>query len=97
MRWIFLIEIELIHCPMFLSFPFTSIPPEKSLEIWTRFLSFESAVGDLSSLVKIEKRRAKVLESKTEFSDTTLLVDRYRYLDLFPVSSTELKVLTELM
>ena len=69
-----------------------SIPPEKSLEIWTRFLSFESAVGDLSSTVKIEKRRAKVIESKTEFSDTTLLVDRYRYLDLYPVSSTELKV-----
>ena len=63
------------------------------MEIWTRFLSFESAVGDLTSLVKIEKRRAKALEFKTEFSDTTLLVDRYRYLDLFPVSTTELKVM----
>ena len=43
-------------------------------------------------MVKIEKRRAKVIEAKTDFSDTTLLVDRYRYLDLFPVASTELKV-----
>ena len=30
-------------------------------DIWTRFLDFESNVGDLSSIIKVEKRRGHVL------------------------------------
>ena len=30
-------------------------------EIWNRFLEFESSVGDLASILKVEKRRALVI------------------------------------
>ena len=33
-----------------------------SLEIWNKFLEFESNIGDLASVVKVERRRATVLE-----------------------------------
>jgi len=29
-------------------------------EIWNRFLEFESNIGDLSSILKVEKRRSAV-------------------------------------
>lgn len=38
------------------------VPPEKSIEIWSRFLAFESEVGDLASIQKVEKRRAQAIE-----------------------------------
>lgn len=31
-------------------------------EIWNRFLDFESNIGDLASILKVEKRRSMVLE-----------------------------------
>ena len=39
-----------------------SLSPENSLEIWNRFLEFESSIGDLTSVVKVEKRRNVVLD-----------------------------------
>lgn len=56
-------------------------------------MEFESNVGDLQSIVKIEKRRAEVLSRIKEFEgkETAQLVDRYRFLDLFPCDAPELK------
>ena len=34
-------------------------------DIWSRFLSFESEVGDLASILKVEKRRAQAIEKVT--------------------------------
>ena len=31
-------------------------------EIWSRFLAFESEVGDLASIMKVEKRRSQAIE-----------------------------------
>lgn len=42
-----------------------SLSPENSLEIWNRFLEFESSIGDLTSVVKVEKRRNAVLDKVT--------------------------------
>jgi cleavage stimulation factor subunit 3 len=39
-----------------------SLTSENSLEIWNRFLEFESSIGDLSSVIKVEKRRNAVLD-----------------------------------
>lgn len=39
------------------------LTPQHSVEIWNRFLEFESNVGDLSSIVKVERRRSAVLEN----------------------------------
>ncbi|XP_076256527.1 cleavage stimulation factor subunit su(f) isoform X2 [Rhynchophorus ferrugineus] len=70
-----------------------SLENEKSVDIWNRFLEFECNIGDLQSIVKVEKRRSEVLSKIKEFEgkETAQLVDRYRFLDLFPCSPQELK------
>ncbi|KAL3317779.1 Cleavage stimulation factor subunit 3 [Cichlidogyrus casuarinus] len=70
----------------------SQIPREKSHTIWAKFLQFESQVGNLASIQKVEKRRLKALEEFKEFQghETSLLIDRYRFLDLFPCSQSEL-------
>ena len=35
-------------------------------EIWNQFLEFESNVGDMASIIKVEKRRAQALQSVSE-------------------------------
>lgn len=69
------------------------LTPQLSVEIWNRFLEFESNIGDLSSIVKVERRRSAVLAQLKEFEgkETAQLVDRYKFLDLYPCSSAELK------
>ncbi|XP_052810218.1 cleavage stimulation factor subunit 3-like isoform X2 [Mya arenaria] len=71
------------------------IPHEKSIDIWSRFLSFESEVGDLASILKVEKRRSQAIEKFEEFEgkETALLIDRYKYKDLYPCTQSELKAL----
>ncbi|KAI5640431.1 suppressor of forked protein (Suf) domain-containing protein [Phthorimaea operculella] len=70
-----------------------SLTPESSVDIWNRFLEFESNIGDLLSIVKVEKRRQAVLEKIKEFEgkETAQLVDRYKFLDLYPCTLAELK------
>nr|CAG4641502.1 EOG090X026K [Eurycercus lamellatus] len=72
-----------------------SLTPENSLEIWNRFLEFESSIGDLSSVIKVEKRRNTVLEKLKELEgkETALLIDRYRFGSLYPCSSADLRAL----
>lgn len=48
------------------------LTPQLSVEVWNRFLEFESNVGDLSSIVKVERRRSAVLEN------VSLAVDPHR-------------------
>nr|CAG4643764.1 EOG090X026K [Lepidurus arcticus] len=73
----------------------TTLAPEHSLQIWDKFLEFESSVGDLNSIVKVEKRRAGVLEKLQEFEgkETALLVDRYKFGNLFPCSAADLRAI----
>ncbi|XP_026086883.1 cleavage stimulation factor subunit 3-like [Carassius auratus] len=70
-----------------------SLSPEKSGEIWARFLSFESNIGDLASIIKVERRRFMAFKDEYEGKETALLVDRYKYMDLYPCSPCELKAL----
>ncbi|XP_054724152.1 cleavage stimulation factor subunit 3-like [Uloborus diversus] len=73
----------------------SSLPPEKQIEIWNKFLEFESNVGDLASILKVEKRRAAIIEQLKEFEgkETALLIDRYKFMDLYPCTVSELKSL----
>nr|XP_054774359.1 cleavage stimulation factor subunit 3-like [Lytechinus pictus] len=70
-----------------------SLPQEQSGEIWLRFEDFESTSGDLASIIKVEKRRQTIFKTDYKDRETSLLVDRYRYLDLFPCNPAELKAL----
>jgi len=69
--------------------------PEKSTDIWSKFLSFESQVGDLASIIKVEKRRMSTMEKIQDFSEreTALLIDRYKFLGLLPCSDNELRAI----
>ncbi|EDW82265.1 uncharacterized protein Dwil_GK25707 [Drosophila willistoni] len=69
------------------------LSPHKSVEVWNRFLEFESNIGDLSSILKVERRRSAVFENLKEYEgkETAQLVDRYKFLDLYPCTSSELK------
>uniref|UniRef100_G3SCJ8 Cleavage stimulation factor subunit 3 n=1 Tax=Gorilla gorilla gorilla TaxID=9595 RepID=G3SCJ8_GORGO len=63
------------------------------VEIWARFLAFESNIGDLASILKVEKRRFTAFKEEYEGKETALLVDRYKFMDLYPCSASELKAL----
>ncbi|XP_005107016.1 cleavage stimulation factor subunit 3 [Aplysia californica] len=69
--------------------------PEKSTDIWSKFLSFESQVGDLASIIKVEKRRTSTIEKIQEFNEkeTALLIDRYKFLGLLPCADNELRAI----
>lgn len=43
-------------------------------DIWNRFLEFESNIGDLASIVKVEKRRSAVLEKVTFYPYITYII-----------------------
>uniref|UniRef100_A0A673H7K8 Cleavage stimulation factor subunit 3 n=1 Tax=Sinocyclocheilus rhinocerous TaxID=307959 RepID=A0A673H7K8_9TELE len=70
-----------------------SLSPDKSGEIWARFLAFESNIGDLASILKVERRRFMAFKDEYEGKETALLVDRYKFMDLYPCSPSELKAL----
>uniref|UniRef100_A0A8C1U975 Cleavage stimulation factor, 3' pre-RNA, subunit 3 n=1 Tax=Cyprinus carpio TaxID=7962 RepID=A0A8C1U975_CYPCA len=67
--------------------------PSIHTEIWARFLAFESNIGDLASIVKVERRRFMAFKDEYEGKETALLVDRYKFMDLYPCSPCELKAL----
>ncbi|KAI1287093.1 Cleavage stimulation factor subunit 3 [Halotydeus destructor] len=71
-----------------------SLSVEDSIEVWNRFLEFESNNGDLSSITKVEKRRAAAIEKlATSPPKTAWIVDRYKFGDLFPCSAQELRAI----
>ncbi|CAF2004236.1 unnamed protein product [Rotaria magnacalcarata] len=71
------------------------IVKQSQLPIWNEFLKFESQVGDLLSIKKVEKRRLAIYSdlNELEFRETLLLIDRYKFLNLLPCSNDELKLL----
>jgi len=66
-----------------------TLEPRDSLEVWNKFLEFESNIGDLASVVKVERRRAGILEEAGlavgETKHTVQVIDRYKYMSLLPL------------
>ncbi|XP_032594403.1 protein suppressor of forked-like [Drosophila grimshawi] len=69
------------------------LTPPRSVEIWNRFLDFESNIGDLSSILKVQRRRNAVFGRLNEYKgkETALLVERYKFLDMYPCNGIVLK------
>lgn len=42
------------------------MPVDSTQEVWSRFTEFECAVGDLFSVIKVEKRRGNALREVTK-------------------------------
>ncbi|GLH16733.1 Protein suppressor of forked [Gryllus bimaculatus] len=72
-----------------------SIEKEKSVLIWNRFLEFETNNGDMESITRVEDRRRVFLGQINEFEgkQTAMLVDRYKFLNLYPCTRAELKAM----
>lgn len=71
-----------------------SLEPKDTIEIWNSFLEFESGIGDLSSITKVERRRALGLEKIfPKCAEASWSIDKYKFQDLFPCSLNELKSL----
>lgn len=45
-----------------------------SVEVWNKFMEFESNIGDLSSIVKVERRRSAVLENVSDIIEIVLFI-----------------------
>jgi cleavage stimulation factor subunit 3 len=70
-----------------------------ALAVWDRFLQFESDVGDLQSIQKVEKRRAQVLERLSPQRRPRLALQatqRYRFSDLLPFNEAEIRAFRSL-
>jgi len=74
------------------------IPAKDSIEIWNKFLEFESNIGDLASIIKVEQRRSKALQEAgmlqgddTDHKYTCNIIDRYRFMNLLPLTRVQLK------
>ncbi|GIY24116.1 cleavage stimulation factor subunit 3 [Caerostris extrusa] len=63
--------------------------------LFERVLSSGSLPPERQVILKVEKRRAAVIEQLKEFEgkETALLVDRYKFQDLYPCTASELKSL----
>ncbi|CAL9760037.1 unnamed protein product [Musa acuminata subsp. burmannicoides] len=74
----------------------SSLPPEKSVEIWIRFCQFEQTYGDLTSMLKVEQRKKEALTRSVEEGSTVLentlydVISRYSFMDLWPCSPKDL-------
>lgn len=72
------------------------LPPENSEEVWKNFAKFEQTYGDLTSILKVERRRKEALSRPYEEDSSALestlndVVSRYNFMDLWPCSSKEL-------
>lgn len=70
---------------------FEAMSPKETVDIWNTFLQFESTVGDIGAIKKVEKRRLHALELSEKLpSPISLLIDRYKYNDLLPCTRDEL-------
>ncbi|KAI6242732.1 hypothetical protein M3Y99_00179500 [Aphelenchoides fujianensis] len=67
------------------------LSPEDTIDIWDQYLKFESQVGDLPSILKVDDRRREALKDMFEDKQALLLIDRYRFLNLAPCTPDQLK------
>ncbi|XP_047321570.1 cleavage stimulation factor subunit 77 isoform X2 [Impatiens glandulifera] len=72
----------------------SSLPQDKSIEVWDRFAQFEQTYGDLASMLKVERRRKEALSGTSEVGafETSLkdIVSRYSFKGLYPCSPADL-------
>ncbi|KAI3887204.1 hypothetical protein MKW92_053678 [Papaver armeniacum] len=77
----------------------SSLPPEKSVEVWKRYTQFEQTYGNLASILKVEQRRKEALSRIGEDGSSAFagslhdVVSRYSFMGLSPCSSKDLDYL----
>ncbi|KRX27859.1 Actin-like protein 6A [Trichinella nelsoni] len=64
-----------------------------SKEVWNLYVEFESLVGDLATITKVNQRRQHALTKRFQENPTAMLVDRYKFMNLLPCKKQELDLL----
>ncbi|KRZ80767.1 Actin-like protein 6A [Trichinella papuae] len=64
-----------------------------SKEVWNLYVEFESLVGDLATITKVNQRRQDALTKRFQENPTAMLVDRYKFMNLLPCKKQELDLL----
>lgn len=67
------------------------LTPHLSVEVWNRFLEFESNIGDLSSIVKVERRRSAVLQNVIFYLFILEVVFLYYFFHIFSSKNSKEK------
>lgn len=64
-------------------------------EIWSEWLKYESDVGDINAIINVEEKRDKLYIAPHELDEraTLFLIDRFKFMNLYPCSSEELKAI----
>uniref|UniRef100_A0A1I8A424 Suf domain-containing protein n=1 Tax=Steinernema glaseri TaxID=37863 RepID=A0A1I8A424_9BILA len=71
----------------------TDKPEEVPLEIWDRYVMFESMVGDLGSVLNITRKRREALKERYSEAQSLFLIDRYKFMNLTPFTVDQLKLM----
>ena len=72
-----------------------ALKPDHAIDIWNKFLEFETNIGDLAVIKNIEKRRSQAFDLSGLFTTcpTARLIERYKYIDLYPCTKEELSLI----
>ncbi|KRX27861.1 Cleavage stimulation factor subunit 3 [Trichinella nelsoni] len=66
---------------------------QSAVEVWNLYVEFESLVGDLATITKVNQRRQHALTKRFQENPTAMLVDRYKFMNLLPCKKQELDLL----
>jgi len=67
--------------------------PEATREVWDLFLEFEYSCGTIKTIANVEAQMAAALKGYVDLSKTQMLVNRYRFKELWPCGKNILKCL----
>jgi cleavage stimulation factor subunit 3 len=69
------------------------VPRERQRSVLCRYMEFEAQYGDLGSTYKLDRRMVQYTSTQdnVEVRDPSMLVNRYKYLDLLPCAANELR------
>jgi len=69
------------------------ISTELRIDMWDRYLDLETRVGNAASLHKVDRARRKALNEVYEDRQALFLVDRFKFMNLWPCDSEQLKLM----
>uniref|UniRef100_A0AC34R5A3 Suppressor of forked domain-containing protein n=1 Tax=Panagrolaimus sp. JU765 TaxID=591449 RepID=A0AC34R5A3_9BILA len=69
------------------------ISTELRIDMWDRYLDLETRVGNAASLHKIDMARRRALNDVYEDRQALFLVDRFKFMNLWPCDSEQLKLM----
>ena len=66
-----------------------------SSDIWSEWLNFESNAGEISNIMGVVEKRNHQYEETNQLDErqTILIIDRYKFLNLYPCNLNELNLL----